>query len=138
MNQYRRIDRDTTYNFFNLCCNYYSARGAHLLVEERDTTGGWLHNVFLGGFETIVHKDIPPLVNELLCSALREHLLERGRDRERLEPLCIRDKLRSRRAKGLTEGALFGALVRYRYEDPRCYLFSKELEEAIYSVGEES
>jgi len=133
MTQYRRLDRDEAYNFFRLCgCNYYMPKGSYILVEERDKTSGWLRHAFSGSFKTIVNRDIPDPVKELLCSAVREYILEEGRDREYLEPLCIRDKLKSRRAKGLTKGALFSAYLMHTRRGISSLYFHKDIEELVY------
>jgi len=100
MTQYRRMDKDTTRDFLHQCGWHYVSGFKPCFSIKEYSNEGSLRSALLGGLDTIHHPDIPAPLKELLRAAIREQ-----------EHVCIRDKLKSRRAKGLSTGALFSCTL---------------------------
>ena len=131
MTQYRRIDRDVANDFFRLFGNKFSSQyGVHVLVEEYDDTNGGSKDVFFGGIETIERDDIPAPVKELLCSSIRGRLVVENKE---LEQDCLKDKLKSRRARGLSTGTLFSCMTVCSANAIAALPLSKDIKEIVYN-----
>jgi len=129
----RRIDRATVYGFCKVHGRERSrVSGSYVHVMEVSKRSWGSNNMGFVPFDEILHPDIPYPVKEMLCAAIRARLLVEEPDNKRLEALCLRDKLRSRQAKGLSTGELFKAgVVSFGSLPPELNL-SEEVKETIY------
>jgi len=133
MTQYRRINNEDVYPFFRECKREYSnVSGNFIRIREVLDKNRVSRLANFAAFKAILHPRIPYPVKELLCAALRERILVDDPNNKRLESLCIRDKLRSRQAKGLSTGTVFGAKVVFFGRTLDESKLAKGVREALY------
>jgi len=134
MTMFRRIEPAVFCAFTNIkAITYGTYIGPYIAVKECSGNSEEFGVHYPINPSVIKRPDIPDPVKKLLCSAVREYILEEGRDREHLEPLCTRDKLRSRQAKGCVDNRV---LYRAKFMGPirrkETFKLSEDLKEIVY------
>jgi len=137
MTMFRRMNPLELYNFLNIdSAPVVDTMGPYFGIREcENKTGlvGYPYQIFTASTDTILHPGIPDSVKDLLCSALREFMLLMGRDRKSLELLCIKDDLRSRRAKGCVDNkVLYRSLFMCPVDCMDDFQLSEDLKEIVY------
>jgi len=133
MTMFRRMDKESTYKFLmDYRRDGCDPKETYIYVGGGGHIGGALRVPLSSCAEILLRIDISAPLKELLRAAIREGLLGLGYDDKELVTAGIRDKLKSRRAKGLSTDTLFGAIMVCEDKPKEPFNLSEDLKEIVY------